>query len=362
MTGSRQNQEQTARMAPDRANALKRFQAAHLIRSLRANYNAYVKNPRRPADFCAITTLDLPSIKEDSQYKPLEPFIHTAKAFFDGDREGGSQKNIIIELTALEERINESYEQRTRGLPFFAQIDQEKMREEILLEILLEFEAEAGFSTPVLIEREEGLIPRERFEELVLGGHPFNDAGATEQHGPHSHRVQSYLLHQYLRKHPELLPTTEQIQQALVNNEDRITVRPGKTLESQITSIFYKLTAVRTFNSAFNWDDFKTRRQARNEALNPGKNVPQEMDGAHINVQFFDRRGYAGYFSVPSTFGHLQKLGLFKSLPTLGKPNFEERRALKHIFDLTKPAEPSPRDGHLDYLDLAEPPSRTALR
>ena len=110
-----------------------------------------------------------------------------------------------------------------------------------------------------------------------------------------------------------------------------------------------------SFNAGFDWKQFKQAISKRDAQLNPGKSVPKDSDIGHIWVQFFDRRGYAGYFSVPSTFGHLQQLGAFASLPKLGRPNINERKVLKEIMDLTKPIRnvSNANSGSCDHLDLA---------
>lgn len=332
---------------------------SHLITSLRSNYYSYVKYKKlHDPTFFSVANIDLPPMKDDSPFKCMEPFIRTAKAFLDGKMEN----QCVFELVELEKEIDRRYMQiksTTKDGEILARIM-------IFLDLLEEFEKRTGFSTPVEIAKDagpnkDGLISPNEFNRLVLAGHPFVDYGATIQHGPHSHRVQFYLLDRLFHKKAAVLFNADnlaKIRAIILQFKMFPAVAAAdltdKFILSHFTSIFYKMFGIKEFTSAFNWEKFKADLKEENNRTNLGRAVPFDMNIPHIWVQLFDRRGYKGEGSVPSTFGILQLLGALKGMPRLGVPNTCGSASLRDIISITKPIHSAAAKSKAhDYLDLA---------
>jgi hypothetical protein len=173
---------------------------------------------------------------------------------------------------------------------------------------------------------------------LLRNGHTLDDIGAGMQHGNLSHRLQFYLLGQYMNNHlDDLFQDTNNLNHVLdelkLKHLDMID-QNNKFPLCKLISAFYRLLGTKEFNECFDWELFKQNRAILNEKYNKQK-TPDELNASDIWVQLFDRYGYAGYFSVPSTFGLLQRLGCFANLPALGMPSTSTNKHLKIIIDVT---------------------------
>lgn len=337
-----------------------RDELSHLIASLRANYYSFVKHKgSHDPSFFSVAKVDLPLMRADSPFKCMEPFIQAAKAFLDGQQE----KEFVSELVEFEKEIDQRYMKIKRS-----STDGETLtRIQIFLQVLDEFEVRTGFSAPVEIAKDagpkkDGLISPKEFNQKTLAGHPFIDYGATTQHGPHSHRVQFYLLGQFFNKNAKLFSTDHSIEKIkaliiqfkILPSMDAAALT-DKFIASHFISIFYRMFGVKEFTGAFDWKKFNVELATKNTQINPGREVPFDMNIPHIWVQLFDRRGYKGEGTVPSTFGILQLLGALKSVPRLGVPNITGSQSLRDIVAVTKPIYHAPpiKLKSVDYLDLA---------
>jgi hypothetical protein len=212
--------------------------------------------------------------------------------------------------------------------------------EDALESILRKFEIETGFSSVIIIQPDDGnngILSASQFKSLLRYGHPLDDNGAGTQHGRFSHRIQFYLLGQYMKNNASHLFSTydiSNIKASIIQQFPDLENSSNQEFSNKLISIFYRLLGTDDFNNCFNWGEFNKRRQALSIKCN-GQPAPDELNTADIWVQLFDRYGYAGYFSVPSTFGILQKLGLFRELPRLGEPRTDTNIHLKRILDVT---------------------------
>jgi hypothetical protein len=311
-----------------------------LIRSLRDNYFSYglgvsTRNDQREArsksnyygkGFFAIPRINLPRMKSDSPFIAWSRCVNEVYKLLDGSSVSEYVQEIMnLELKLIERCKNDS------------DIDSV----EVLLEnILCEFEIDSGFSSVFEIKQSDGnagILTAEQFKTLLIGGHPLNDNGAGVQHGHQSHRLQFYLLGQIMRKNISRFFSTEEIANIKLfaaRKWPEMFGEQSNDFNGKIVSIFYRLLGMQEFNDSFDWEDFYKRRQQLNLKYN-NQSVPEELNTADIWVQLFDRYGYAGYFSVPSTFGFLQNLGIFKQLPKIGEPRIDENVHLKRIIDVT---------------------------
>lgn len=337
-----------------------KYQVLHLIASLQANYNSFVfyKKSHDP-NFFGVARVALPPMKYNSPFQCIEPFIQEAKQFLNGSL----QDEAVEALLKLEEEVDLRYAKSEKG-----SMSEDALREKILLEILIQFEQTSGFSDAVVIGKDagpkkDGLITPKQFNELVFAAKPFIDYGATTQHGPHSHRVQWYILAQFFNKKASVFfkdTTIEQIRGLII----QFKILPSKNvsdltkeyIQTHFISILYRMFGIPEFNKSFEWEQFKKELQERYKVINPGRLVPKEMSPPHIWPQLFDNRGYDGSFTVPSGFGFLQNRSAFQRLPILGRPNIagiNASKSLKTILEITKPIEPVTQKRSAEYLDPA---------
>jgi hypothetical protein len=317
---------------------------SRLIHSLKDNYYAYgimvasKENERAIRDqkdfyagFFALPRVPLPKMKANSDFLIWQSFVQKIFNFFDGD----NRDNFISELQQLENTLCRLNKKSGRL----------HTPEELLEQILLEFEQESGFSSVIHIKPSDGvggiLSPGE-FKKLLAAGHPINDLGTTfqlEQHGKLSHRLQFYILGKYFVKNIYDFFSSKDFDDLIsaltIKYPEMVDVK-NKFPANKIISIFYKMLGSDEFNNSFNWKAFVEERNKLNLYFNK-QAVPSVLNMGNIWVQLFDRYGYAGYFSVPSTFGFLQKLGCFLSLPTIGEPKTKTNKHLKAILDITLP-------------------------
>lgn len=314
---------------------------SHLIRSLKDNYYSYglmvasKESERKIRDqkdyysgFFALPRVPLQKMKAASSYIIWQKCVRKIYDLFDGE----NREKFILEILKLENKLK-MHNKKPVSV------------DKVLETVLSEYESSSGFSTVVNIKQTDGvggiLSPAE-FKKLLSDGHPINDLGTTfllEQHGKLSHRLQFYILGNYLEKNISEFFTEEDLNILI----DKLTIQypdmlDGKTKfpVSKIISVFYRLLGSDEFNNSFDWKAYAENRAKLNMYYNK-QNVPSMLNVGNIWVQLFDRYGYAGYFSVPSTFGFLQKLGCFPALPVIGEPKVKTNKHLKTILDITLP-------------------------
>lgn len=306
-------------------------QTGRIIRSLKENYLTYgLKMVSKGNErFFLIPRVPLPPMKEDSTYKVWQSFVNKVAVFFDDL----NRKAFIDELSQLQKKYAAS-SHPTSSSDRFEQI-------------LFEFEHASGFSSVIEIpskEQEDGLLSTEQFKKILSQGHPFNDFGASSHHGKLSHRLQFHILGNYFLKNVEAFFSPEDLKTLI----DSLTIQYPEHLDEQgvypvskIISAFYRLLGSEDFNECFDWNVFIKKREELNLKFNK-KNIPEQFNQTDIWVQLFDRYGYAGLFSVPSTMGLLQKLGCFRALPTIGIPDIASKKDLQIIMDVTPKFRPNP--------------------
>lgn len=301
-----------------------------LIRSLRDNYFAYgvsmaARNQNTQAEqvekIFVIPRVNLPRMKEDSCFKAWQPFLDAAFNFFDGD----DRTAYISELQQLDNAIRATGCYRSN---------------ELLEAILTDFETGSGFASVHTISSTDGnrgLLTPADFRKILAAGHPLNDCGASSNHGRLPHRLQFYIFGNYLLKNLDIFFSADDLATVLAelhNKYPGVTDDTGNYPISKIISAFYRMIGTDAFNDCFDWDTFTNNRYALNVKYN-GTDMPDKLNTCDMWFQLFDRVGYAGYFSVPSTVGLLQKLGCFRSLPEISEPSFADKKELKTIFDIT---------------------------
>ena len=315
-----------------RAARTEEEQTSLIIKSLRDNYFAYgaAKSRREIRDnkidhhFHTVYRI-MPAMKEDSRYKQSwDTFVQAACAFFDCD----TNKDIIAEILKLEKKFKTDSAKSPNKSP-----------EKILEEIVGEFEKEAGFADLTKITQADGILSATAFLKIVAEGHPFNDYGpATPQHGVYSHRIQFYLLGNYIKNNLEkFFPTQDvaKLMRELAKQYPEVRGNDGQFTVNQVVSVFYRLLGNWEFQNSFDWDKFTHDVQTRSKKDNPNKTFPMTLNNPYIWTQVVDRFSYAGYFSVPSNFGFVQALGCFSTLPKIGLPYTQGDKNLKTILDVT---------------------------
>lgn len=308
-----------------------------LIKSLRDNYIAYGEMMAKKAQtgevddtFVALPLIPIPPMKPNSPYAGWDKFVRKTRDFFDSHTD--SREDCIRELMALEQTLSEAKE-ASPG----------KALDTLLEEILEDFEKKAGFSSLVEIPKTDQVLSPDQFNTILREGHPFNDYGASVQHGKWAHRVQLYILGHYLKKNIDCFFDT-----ADSGWKEKLGLKEGEVFNiDTILSTFYRLLGTKEFVNAFEWRKFRTDRDDFNVKNNPGKTVNVRFNPSAMWPQLFDRMGYAGYFSVPSSLGFLQQLGCFANLPVIGVPNVvgEKRdKHLKKVLDVTPTLEQKKQD------------------
>ncbi len=305
-------------------------QISLLIQSLKENYFAYGmmiarKQKERQlrirsdyytkSGFFAIPRIAIPEMKADSKYIIWRQFIRKTFEFFDGN----NREAFVHQLLALENKL----------LALHNKLQDPASIEALLEKLLDRFEAAAGFLPAVTItfqDGKNGILSTDEFNHILRSGHTMRDVGAGPQHGLLSHRLQFYILAQYFHKH---------VTEFFTEQDLKILGLPA----TKIISAFYRLLGTNEFNDSFDWVEFRRKRRDLNQQCNE-QDVPDELNADNIWAQLFDRYGYAGYFSVPSSFGLLQKLGCFSSLPQLGAPRVDTNRHIKTILDVTPKMRP----------------------
>lgn len=307
-----------------------------LIHSLKENYTSYglkvIAKHHAPGvvdsfinnSFFIVPRIPLPAMNIDSKYKVWQKFVNRVCLFFDGE----NRQEFISELYQLQRIL--------------ALTNDEESTTQSLEKIFSDFEHISGFSSTVTIQPSDGygnggLLTPSQFKNILLSGHPINDLGASLHHGKLPHRLQFYILGQYFLKNVTKFFTP----QDLSNLIDTLTIDYPEMLEDndlfpihKIISIFYRLLGADDFNDCFDWAEFLAHRTKLNLEYNK-REISEHFNMADIWVQLFDRYGYAGFFSVPSSFGILQKLGCFSFLPAISVPNISEKRDLRIIMDVT---------------------------
>lgn len=300
-----------------------------LIKSLRDNYLSYGKmildkhkGGQHDPTFVAIPLIGIPMMKKDSKYKVWDKFIRKTRDFLDSDNQ--TRQAFIQELSNLETKLAELSAQYPK-----------KSIDMLIEEVLSDFEKEANFNTLIDIPNTGKVLSPDEFNKILSDGHPFNDLGASIQHGKWSHRIQFYLLGQYLKSHvDEFFNTSDP------SWKEQLGLKANEEVSLGVLSQFYRLLGSKEFVAAFDWKTFRDKRDEFNKMSNPDKQVNVRFNPSALWPQLFDRMGYGGHFSVPSSFGFLQKLGCFKGLPTLGVPNVtgdKKDKHLKTVLDLTPP-------------------------
>ncbi|MBI2784826.1 MAG: hypothetical protein HYX60_00355 [Legionella longbeachae] len=300
-----------------------------LIASFKQNYISYGKMMAKKSEegfpdhtFSYLPLLNIPPMIENSKYKVWDKFVRKTRKFFDCNPYNRSE--YINELQKLKNKLSK-----------LSMLYPEKSVEVLFESILEEFEKESGFSNLIEIPKTKTVLTPDQFNEILSEGHPFNDLGASSQHGKWSHRVQIYILGQYLKNNLEdFFDTSDPTWKIQIGMEKNEIFNP------KIISTFYRLIGTKEFNNAFVWKEFRENRDQFNKKNNPGKTVNIRFNPSALWPQLFDRMGYTGDFSIPSTFGFLQKLGCFSSLPTLGHPNIygnQKDKHLKIVMDVTMP-------------------------
>lgn len=300
-----------------------------LISSLRNNYFSYAKmilsnvyksenSVKNQYNFFFIPRVALPPMKVNSPYCIWNKFLNSVVRFFDGK----NRKDFIDELQNLENII--------RGdscYPSYLKLE----------DILSNFEQASGFNSVYTITEADGILSSTEFKNIVASGHPINDYGASLQHGILSHRLQFYILGTYFLKNIDKFFTKDDLAvllDQLTKQYPNMLDETGKYSINKIISAFYRLLGREDFNHCFDWDRFIQNRNVQDLKYNHTI-IPEKFNLPDIWVQLFDRYGYAGYFSVPSTLGLLQKLGCFRGLPTIGEPKLSEQKELRTIYDIT---------------------------
>lgn len=327
--------------------------AIKIIETLRLTYDQFViEHSQKQAEidkrksgiygegFFDVIRLPLPKFKEnaDAYYKLWGTFLAVVHRFFDGQ----DLSSLIKQIHTLEQKINERVDCLSTDS------DHTLSKESILLEILQEFEIECGFSEIVHIHKEndlldksnvhKGILKAEDFLAIIADGHPLNDFGAAPQHGPYSHRLQFYLLGNFFLKHRNLFFNEETfclVKTELLKQNPSWKDETDDTLTKKMVPVFYRLLGDKNFNDSLDWDAFEKIRYEENKKVGQ-ENAPKWLNSSYIWTQLFDRFGYRGFFSVPSTFGFLQKLGCFPDLPKIGKPNLKGNVYLREIIEKTK--------------------------
>ena len=281
----------------------KYIESVKLMRSLYAQivYNElnYEGNGN---SFYHIKRVELPLVKEkhknNLEIQKWLPFINSAYEFLDTDY----GIRVARQLCKLIDKINQ-----TEALN--KQNDIIRNREDILLAILHDFETKAKFSEVVCLDTDtndvsaidtvkygkivgSGILTGKEFMPILRAKHPINDFGGGLQHTPFSHRLQWYLLAQELMDYPEKYQINFKLEDL---------------------SEFYSVLGDADFNKMF---DFTVLKQHRLENA-----IPLRLNVGNLWIQIFDRYGYDGYWSVPSTFGFMNNLGFFEGLPIKGAPN-----------------------------------------
>jgi hypothetical protein len=281
----------------------KYIESVHLMRSLYAQivYND-LNYEGKGNSFYHIKRVDLPRVKE--QYKDLPeikkwlPFINSAYNFLDADY----GIRVARQLYKLIDKIDQIATSDKQS-------DTIRSREDIFLAILHEFETKAKFAEAVSLEANtndvsdidtvkygeivgRGILTGKEFMPILKAKHPINDFGAGLQHSPFSHRLQWYLFAQELTDYPQ---------------EYQISFNVGQL------SDFYSVLGDAKFNSMFDFSGIK-RHRIENA-------IPLHLNVGNLWIQIFDRYGYDGYWSVPSTFGFMKHLGFFEGLPVRAVPN-----------------------------------------
>lgn len=329
----------------------------HLVRSLRENYFSYgfmmaemankkledkaqedKQNSATSPEFFALPRVPLPPMKPNSSYAVWNGFVDQVVSFLDEK----NQEQYILELIKLE-KLFSSIRKNTPA----------SISDETILEnILSEFEKNAGFSDVVDIKPTDGpggILTPEQFNNLLIQGNPINDLGTTfqlEQHGKYSHRLQFYLLGKRFIENPLLFFKQEELNTLI----DQLTstypneAKPGEKFPvNKIISVFYRMLGTEEFKNCFDWKTFIAERRKK-DLYHNNKPVPPHLNRGSMWVQLFDRYGWAGYGSVPSTFGFLQKLGCFPNLPKIGEPKTKTNSHLKTILDVTRPLQPDSKN------------------
>lgn len=329
-------------------------QTTVLIQNLRDNYFSYsdvlakkeLDERENDSSFHTVYRVR-PIIKVNSDYKKdWDIFTRAAFGFLDCEK----NKDIINELVNLKEKLIKEAEKLVSNTA--------EPLDRALKTILDDFENEAGFAECITIKEEDGVLTAEHFFKIIAGGHPFNDEGASPQHGPLTHRLQCYLLGQYIKNNIQIFfPNDDDFQQlrlCLAKSYPSLTEN-GLLPVHKIISVFYRMLGQVEFQNSFDWEQFNAEVQEKSKKLNPHKEFRASLNSPYIWTQVFDRFGYAGYFSVPSNFGFIQALGCFPFLPQLGIPAVTPNQALfdkhlKTILDLTpKFLKIEPAKQQLDY-------------
>lgn len=305
-----------------------------IIHSLKENYTSYglkviAKNCElekvgcsNHSNFFIVPRVPLPAIKLDSNYIVWQQFVNKTIQFLDGE----NREEFISELCQLQNILSRSTDKAAST--------------ESLVKIFSDFENKSGFSSVASIlpnDGDKGLLSPSEFKKLIASGHPIDDFGASLHHGRLSHRLQFYILGNYFLKNVNQFFTPQSLNALM----DTLTAEYPEMLDNharfpihKIISVFYRLLGTDKFNECFDWKEFSKNRAKLNMQFNT-KIISDNFNMADIWVQMFDRYGYGGFFSVPSTVGLLQKLGCFSSLPAISVPNISAKKDLRIIMDVT---------------------------
>ncbi|MBI2786432.1 MAG: hypothetical protein HYX60_09080, partial [Legionella longbeachae] len=241
-----------------RASLTEAKQTSILIQNLRDNYFSYSKakakkeleDEKNDTSFYTVYRI-MPTIKGNSAYKKdWNAFVRAGFEFLDCEK----NKDIINEIFNLKVKLITEIEN----------LDQNTTEplDTAFKKILDDFEHEAGFAECVTIKKEDGVISAEKFLKIIEGGHPLYDDGAPPQHGPLAHRVQCYLLGQYIKNNiKKFFPNNHDFQQlklSLAKTYPKL-AENGLFPDHKMISVFYRMLGQEEFQNSFDWKQFNAK-------------------------------------------------------------------------------------------------------
>lgn len=241
-----------------------------------------------------------------------------------------------------------------------------KQKEKILNDIFLEFGENTGFSPERIYldstagKNKNALLTAEEFFDMLKNGQLFTDIGAGKQHGHLTHILQIYLLGKYFQKNLETIYNQNELKEiqnfikkyypSIFQKTDKISDLPKK-----IINVFYRLLGEKDFIDAYDWAAFERERLksfSPNEENKLSTATQTRLNASTLWDQLFDKLGYNSNFSVPSTFGFLQYLGILINFPVLGVPNIRYEKNNNQVDEhLTRVLNITPNQAKLKAME-----------